>query len=143
MHPEEITKVETLRKYAVDHCIPLEVLRQRAICYAQGKRVAGFNSHTTELSGGVRLTFTIEQHVAGPVRHMSVSCSDIRRTPSPDLVRDLMVHLGFLNPITECLQSYEYLENGALALNIFEPAEASIQEFFWRNTRLSAGLAHA
>ena len=78
-----------------------------------------------EISGGVRVAFTLEVQTHGLMRHLSVSVGGGRSPdacPHPVVVQEIMSLMGFVNPLGSCKTWIE--DTGTeFAVNVLEPED--------------------
>lgn len=127
--PLEKAKITALREKAAFSPIPESEMQERAAAYAEGRQISGFNEYSIELPVGFRLTFTIEQHRPGPMRHMSMSSSRPGSTPHPEMVKMVMSELGYINPLERCIVTEEPTDIGSIAINVIEPLDGNFRPF--------------
>jgi hypothetical protein len=115
-------KIKELADYAVQHSYDLAFMKERARKSQTGEPVEKYaEEHTLVLPTGFLITYTIEQHPGGWMRHLSMSSPARGKVPNQPAIEWVMGLLGYTKPLERCVTWPEHFGDNQIAINVLEP----------------------
>lgn len=114
-------QLSEIKQFAEANRYDLEFMAKRYQDQQAGREVADFPvGHMVMLPTGFGVSFTIEEHPGGWMRHVSVSSPDPNKVPIPAALEFVMSELGYGLPFKDCIAWPEETLN-RVAINVLEP----------------------
>lgn len=116
-------QLHALADYAEQNRFELPQLLARANKAMNNEPVEPLPSeYSVTLPSGFGVTYTIEQHPSGWLRHLSVSSPRADRVPIAATMEFIMGELGFTKSFEDAKFKYpEAVDDGRTAINVLEP----------------------
>lgn len=125
-------EIADLKRRAFEDKVTLEITEGRARAYAEaGIRPREFIEQRIRIKDGFLVTFTVEEHPPGTVRHLEVGIDAAHRLPAKEACEILMKNFDFRNEFDNVLRWLDEKPGapGRASVHLVEPLDGDIQAF--------------